>query len=217
MDVKTNALTNAPALVRVAIGAVAGVCTATLEVMFGPTNAAPLVGWDTLALVYLGLTWTLIWPLDSTQTARRAIRHDPTRVVSSALLLVAAVASLLAVGAVLFGASRTKGTAEVLRVGFGVASIVTSWATVHTVYTLRYATTHYTHPRGAVDFNQPDPPTYRDFAYLAFTIGMTFQVSDTPLTTSTMRRTALAHALTSYLLGTATLAGAVNLVTGLRR
>jgi uncharacterized membrane protein len=215
MDIKPNGLTNAPALARVAIGGVAGVCAVVLDVVFGPTGAAPLVGWDVLALVYLGLTWGLIWPLDSAQTARRAIRHDPTRAVSSVLLLVAAVASLAAVGAVLFGASHSKGSAEVLRVGFGVASVVVSWATVHTVYTLRYATAYYSHPGGGVEFHQPDPPQYRDFAYLAFTIGMTFQVSDTALTTSAIRRTALAHALTSYLLGTVTLAATVNLIAGL--
>jgi uncharacterized membrane protein len=180
-------LTQAPALARVAIGAVVGVCAAVLDVIFGPTKAAPLVGWDALALSYLGLTWWLIWPLNAGQTARRATRHDPTRAVSYVLLLTAALASVLAFGFVLLGASRSSGTAEVLRVGLGIGSVVVSWAVVHSVYTLRYATTMYSDPSGGINFNQTQPPCYRDFAYMAFTLGMTFQVSDTALTTSTIR------------------------------
>ena len=66
-----------------------------------------------------------------------------------------------------------------------------------------------------MDFNQDDPPRYTDFAYLAFTIGMTFQVSDTNLKTSEIRATALRHALLSYLFGSVILAATINLVAGL--
>jgi uncharacterized membrane protein len=66
-----------------------------------------------------------------------------------------------------------------------------------------------------VDFNQDDPPRYADFAYLAFTIGMTFQVSDTDLKTTEIRATALRHALLSYLFGSVILAATINLIAGL--
>ncbi len=66
-----------------------------------------------------------------------------------------------------------------------------------------------------VDFNQTAPPRYADFAYLAFTVGMTFQVSDTTLTTHALRSTALRHALLSYLFGSLILAATVNLVASL--
>jgi uncharacterized membrane protein len=68
-----------------------------------------------------------------------------------------------------------------------------------------------------VDFNQEDPPRYTDFAYMAFTIGMTFQVSDTQLTTAEVRATALRHALLSYLFGSVILAATINLLAGLAR
>ena len=218
MDDDDRSLTNVPALVRVAIAAVVGAAAATLQVLFGPGSAAPLVGWDALALTYVCLTWWRIWPLDAEQTARRATRHDPTRTVAYALLVAAALASLVAVGAVLFGATRSKGTAEVLRVALGVGSVAVSWALVHTTFTLHYARSYYTDHGGCgVDFNQEEPPRYSDFAYLAFTIGMSFQVSDTSLTTTTIRRVALFHALISYLLGTTILAATVNLIAGLSR
>jgi uncharacterized membrane protein len=215
MDFDTKDLTHAPALVRVAIGAVVGVSAAAVDVIFGPTRAAPLIGWDALALTYACLTWWLICPLNAGQTARRATRHDPTRAVSYVLLLTAALASLLAVGLVLFGASRSGGTARGLRVALGVGSVVVSWTMVHTIYTLRYATTYYSDPSGGVNFNQPSPPTYREFASVAFTIGMTFQVADTALTTTVIRRTAFFHALMSYSLATVILAATVNLIAGL--
>jgi uncharacterized membrane protein len=211
-------LTNVPALARVAIAALAGVGAGVLQSLFGPRSAAPLVGWDALALTYVCLTWWRIWPLDAEQTARRATRHDPTRSVAYALLMLAALASLAAVGAVLFKATHSRGTTELLRVALGVGSVVVSWALVHTTFALHYARTYYSDHGGAgIDFNQGQPPSYSDFAYLAFTIGMTFQVSDTSLTTTAVRRIALFHALMSYLLGTAILAGTVNLIAGLSR
>jgi uncharacterized membrane protein len=83
---------------------------------------------------------------------------------------------------------------------------------VHTVFTLRYARLYYTPPAGGIDFNEADPPGYVDFAYLAFTLGMTFQVSDTDLTAKPVRHLALRHALISYLFGAVILGLAINVV-----
>jgi uncharacterized membrane protein len=80
---------------------------------------------------------------------------------------------------------------------------------------LRYARSYYQSPEGAVEFNEKDPPAYLDFAYLAFTVGMTFQVSDTNLTTKPIRRIVLSHALLSFLFGAVMLAFAINIVASL--
>ncbi len=74
---------------------------------------------------------------------------------------------------------------------------------------------YYSGPDGGIDFNEDDKPCYADFAYLAFTIGMTYQVSDTDLTTKEIRHTALRHALLSYLFGTVIIAATINLAAGL--
>ena len=92
-----------------------------------------------------------------------------------------------------------------------VASVALAWATVHTLFTTRYARLYYTGPDGGIDFNEADPPRYADFA---FTIGMTFQVSDTDLGTNEVRRTALRHALLSYVFGAVVIATTINLVAG---
>lgn len=101
------------------------------------------------------------------------------------------------------------------RTALGVAAIAASWLVVHTVFTLRYARLYYTEPRGGVDFGQDPEPTFRDFAYVAFTIGMTFQVSDTALRETDIRATALRHALTSFVFNTVIIAVTVNIVAGL--
>jgi len=85
---------------------------------------------------------------------------------------------------------------------------------------LRYADQHYRSKPGGIAFGTEDDhehPSYRDFAYVAFTIGMTYQVSDTTLRDPRIRRTVLAHALLSYVFGVVIVAGSVNLISGLFR
>lgn len=90
-----------------------------------------------------------------------------------------------------------------------------AWGVVHTIFTLRYGRIYYRGPDGGIDFNEKAAPDYGDFAYLAFTIGMTFQVSDTDLTSKAMRRTALRHALISYLFGAVIIGLIINVVASL--
>ena len=87
-----------------------------------------------------------------------------------------------------------------------------SWVAIHTVFILRYAQLYYSGTPGGIDFKQPEPPAYVDFAYLAFSIGMTFQVSDTDLQTRKIRATALRHSLLSYLFGVVIVAMTINLI-----
>jgi uncharacterized membrane protein len=93
---------------------------------------------------------------------------------------------------------------------------VVSWLLVHTIFMLKYARMYYRgDSEGGVDFKHKVRPPYSDFAYLALTIGMTFQVSDTDLQSAQFRRLALRHALMSYLFGAVILAATINLVAGL--
>jgi uncharacterized membrane protein len=98
-----------------------------------------------------------------------------------------------------------------------ILTVLVSWALVHTVFTLRYAHRFYGTPVGGIDFSSDEAPDFHDFAYLAFTIGMTFQVSDTDLTTNNMRRLALRHALISYLFGAVILAATINVTASFVR
>jgi uncharacterized membrane protein len=204
------------AQVEVLVSALIGAMIAVPIMLITSPLLGLLIGWDAASIVYLAWIWMSVGRRDAEETARRATTTDPDRTVTDLLLLSAAVASLVAVGFVLGRAAQSQGADELLRVGLGLASIVVSWAMVHTVYALRYAQLYYSGPDGGIDFNQSDPPTYVDFAYLAFTIGMTFQVSDTSLSSRNIRHTALRHALLSYLFGTGILAASINLLASLK-
>ncbi len=194
-----------------------GVLAGGLSTLLIPWQLAPLIAWDVAALWYVCWIWAAVWKLDGAQTARHAEREDPTRAAADVLLLAAAVASLVAVGYVLVRAGSGGGFIVGLQVGFGIASVIVSWAVIHTVFALRYARLYYTGRDGGADFHQEERPRFSDFAYLSFTVGMTFQVSDTELNTTPFRATVLRHALMSYVFGTVIVALTINLVANLTR
>jgi uncharacterized membrane protein len=193
------------------IVAVVGVTTGVL----GSWMFAPAVGWVAGAMTFLVWTWMIVAPMGPDDTERHATREDPTLRASHTLLLVSSIASFGAIVLLLVEAGNLTGSGKVVLAALALGTIAVSWTLVHTLFTLRYAA-HYYHGKGSgIDFNQPEKPQYTDFAYLAFTIGMTFQVSDTSLSTHAMRGTALQHALVSYVFGVVVLAASVNLISGL--
>jgi uncharacterized membrane protein len=202
---------------RVGVAVAAGASAGLLASLPGSWQIGMLVGWDVAAGVYLAWTWRTIWRRDPAATARLALREDPGRATADALLLVASVASVLAVGLAITAGRVGTSLERDLRAALAVVSVFLSWTVVQTVFTSHYARLYYGHPTGGIDFNQEAPPGYADFAYLAFTVGMTYQVSDTELQTAALRAAALRQALLSYLLGAVILATTINLVAGLLR
>jgi uncharacterized membrane protein len=160
--------------------------------------------------------WIKIAPLDNTRTAAHATEEDPRRGTADLLILLAAVGSLVAVVLVMIGASNAHGAGKFLLALLALGSTAMSWLLVHTLFTLRYAEIYYTAVRpGGIDFNQDEPPQYTDFAYMAFSLGMTYQVSDTAITNRRMRSAAYRHSLLAFVFGTGILATTINLVVSL--
>jgi uncharacterized membrane protein len=209
---------HAPALRRAMIVAAIGLIIALLLLRFVPWELAVLAGWDAAALTFLITVWPMIIRATGPHVERLATREDETRGSATVLLLGASVASLLGVGFALGLAGRENGTARILYIGLAVLTVVLSWTVVNTIYTLRYAHLDYGAPPEGISFGGTPAhgqPNYRDFAYVAFTIGMTYQVSDTDIRNPRIRRTVLAHALLSYVFGVVIVAGAINLIAGL--
>jgi uncharacterized membrane protein len=181
------------------------------------TTPAPalLVGWDVAALIYLVMVWFAVYRMNAEVTARMARHEDPSNPVAEVVVIVASIAAIVAVGFALVRAGQATGGTKPLFIGLGTVSVVFSWLVVHTVYMLRYARSYYGDPTGGIEFNEADRPAYLDFAYFSFTIGMTFQVSDTNVTTKGIRRLALRHALISYVFGAVILATAINVFASL--
>jgi uncharacterized membrane protein len=196
-------------------GAAGGFAAASVALAYGASwSVAALCGSDIAALVFIAWVWLSVGRADAAATARIARAEDASRVAAESVLLAAGTASLVAVASTLSQASAVTAPARGLLTALAVGSVALAWTSVHTVYALRYARLYYSYPEGGVDFGS-QAPDYADFAYLALTIGMTFQVSDTDLTAKRVRRVALQHALLSFVFGAVILAITVNSVAGL--
>ncbi len=211
---------HAPALRRTIIVALLGLIVVLVLVQMAPWELAVIGGWDAAALTFLATVWPIVLRADGAQTERLATREDETRGSAAALVITASVASLLGVGFALVLAGRANGAPRVLLIALALLTVMASWTVINTVYTLRYAHLHYGSGAEGIIFGDstgPEQPDYRDFAYVAFTIGMTYQVSDTAVRDPRTRRTVLSQALLSYVFGVVIVAGAINLVAGLVR
>jgi uncharacterized membrane protein len=210
------------ALIRALIAAVAGVVAASL--LPGRVGAVVklLAGWDASAVVMIGISWWLILHCDMDETQHRAASADPGRTAVWALVLTGSAISLFSTGAVLRQARTLAPQARDLFVAFCLVTVVVSWVLTHSAYALRYAHLYYRDdeegvgglifPSASAD---PARPTYVDFAYFAFTVGMCFQVSDVTISSPQIRRAVLAHAMLSFAYNTVILAVALNVGIGL--
>jgi uncharacterized membrane protein len=199
---------------RLALSAAVGVVVFIPIFIFAEWQVALLAGWDATAAVFVLSVYLTTRGADSARTSELARKEDDSRVVSEAILVGASIFSLVGV---VFALLAARGVQRDLKTGITavvVVSVLFSWAAVHTIFMLRYARLYYAED-GGINFHTDDAPDYTDFLYVALTLGMTFQVSDTDLTSRAIRRTALQHALLSYMFGVAIFATTINIVATL--
>ncbi len=192
-----------------------GIASAILTEVYTSWAYTLVVGWATACIIYIVWVWIVVWGYDPDATEAHARREDPGRGLSDLLLLVASVASVIAIVVILVQAHQLHGFERGALAVLAVVSVALSWILVHTLYMLRYAQLYFEEDSPPIDFNEKATPQYSDFAYLSFTLGMTFQVSDTNIKNVRVRKTVLRHTLLSYVFGTVILATTINLVAGL--
>ncbi|WP_035722517.1 DUF1345 domain-containing protein [Bradyrhizobium sp. ARR65] len=169
-----------------------------------------LVAWDVFVAFYLLLVYSMMLRSEHRHIRRDAVLQDDGRFV---ILMVAALGAFASIAAIVseLGASHRN----VLELGLATVTIALSWAAVHTTFALHYAHAYYRgHKPGGLQFpsgDQQDHADYWDFVYFSFVIGMTAQVSDVGITDKTIRRTATAHGIVSFIYNTALLALTVNI------
>jgi uncharacterized membrane protein len=168
----------------------------------------------------LAAMWHTIATSSTDETRRLATVADPTRATSQLILVSAAIVSLAGVGFALHRAKQLRGGESGALATVALVTVVLSWALVNTVFTLHYAHLYYNEP-ASLDFggaptgtqrDTAEPPNFIDFAYVAFTVGMTYQVSDTNVRGKAMRRTVLRHSLLAYLFGVFIVAMTINVL-----
>lgn len=160
-----------------------------------------LVGWDIGIGLYLILAFRLMARSDVHRLRRRAANQDEGNSVILVLTVAAAIASLGAIFSELGtveGAKREAG-----QLILASATVVLSWAFIHSIFALHYAHEFYgdgrDHRTGGMLFPDDQDPDYWDFTYFAFTVGMCAQVSDVTVSSKAIRRTVLAHSVISFL------------------
>jgi uncharacterized membrane protein len=172
-----------------------------------------LVGWDIGIGLYVILAVEMMARADVHKIRRRAAAQDEGAIVILVLTVATALASLLAIVALLGtsadGAAQRRSAELVL----STITIVLSWALIHTMFALHYAHEFYDQ-RGVPGLAFPGgekEPDYWDFVYFALVIGMTAQVADVGITTKEIRRTVAAHGVVSFFFNVALLALMVNI------
>jgi len=201
---------------RIVWCAAAGIVVGVIAALLAPWQVAALLAWIAASLVFCVWVWAAVHGADAGTTHRIATREDDSRAAAETVLIAACLASLVGVGLTLLKASTQLGLTQVLITAVAVVTVAVSWVDVHTVFMLRYAHLYY-REGGGIDFHADEQPCYRDFAYVAFTLGMTYQVSDTNLTSPVIRAAALRHALLSYVFGITVIALTINVIASLIR
>jgi Predicted membrane protein len=200
---------------RVILGSVAGAFV-FFFLRHRPLSTDTIAAWDTFAFCVLAASWLTILIRPQQKLRARAQEEDFGRTVIFVFVVVAACASLFAVGLLV-----REGTAGHLVLG--LATVVSSWSLIQTIFGLHYDHAFYgdsdkhgeTQHAGGLIFPGDRPPDYLDFAYFSFVIGMTCQVSDVQITSYRLRRLALLQSLLAFVFNTIILALLINTVLDL--
>ncbi|QIP16188.1 DUF1345 domain-containing protein [Spirosoma aureum] len=179
--------------------------------------ACTTIIWVVFALTMLFLMWLTIFNAHPRELPQLSRLEDSSRVMILIFVLVAAIASLFAVIVLLDSISDDNRSQSII---LAILAVASSWTLVHTLFTIRYAHLFYGNDPnqkkrpGGLEFPSDPEPDYLDFAYFAFIIGMTSQVSDVAISSKRIRRVALAHGVLSFLFNTIIIALTVGGLSG---
>ena len=159
--------------------------------------------------LFQALGWVALWPLDAPATRSNALAERRNRGLDEVIVIIAEVIAMTGVVTMLV-LGKTAGNQ--LAAALAVVAVFMSWSGLHMMYAIRYAEHYYRGGEGGIDFNAPQfTPSYRDFLYFSYNLGMSYQVSDTSVSDPRIRSVVLRQCLLSYIFGTVILATTVNL------
>ncbi len=178
-----------------------------------------LTAWDISVLFYLTVTYRSMARAPVSRIRWRAKVQDEGAMALLVLTAASAIASLAAVIAELGVAPSASGGASWTEVALAMATILLSWAFMHTIFALHYAHEFYGEGRdtkiGGLIFPGTEEPDYGDFLYFSLVIAMTSQVSDVQISSRSIRRLGSIHGVISFFFNLTILALTVNMVSNL--
>ncbi|MFD8114648.1 DUF1345 domain-containing protein [Streptomyces microflavus] len=202
------ALSAVPRLVAAVFGVVAGAVTGLLT--HAPLGV--LAGIAAAETIFVIAGWIALRPMDAATTHHNVRREEFRPVLEELVVVAAALCGLVGIVVLLLTSDSDLSHAAA---AIALGGVFTAWASLHLMYATRYAYLYYLPTEGGIDFNSPGSPKYVDFLYFSYNLGMTYQVSDTDVSTTEIRAVALRHCLLSYVFGASILATTINLVTGI--
>ncbi|HUQ14296.1 MAG TPA: DUF1345 domain-containing protein [Novosphingobium sp.] len=179
------------------------------------TDAAA-IGFDFAAMVFV----VSLWPLFTDVTAEQLRAHSRDNDANRMLVLVVTTLVTLAAMAAIAGELPRAKDGDVLAMAKLVGTLLLIWLFANLVFTLHYAHYFYTSERskggdvGGLDFPGTKVPDYRDFAYFAFTVGMTFQTSDVAIRADKLRHVVLLHGFGAFVFNIGVIAFTINALGG---
>lgn len=180
----------------------------------------PSMGWsrgvmmsfDVAALVFLTSCVPLLnGAVD--EMRMNAKQNDANRALLLAIAVVVMVVIMIAVASELMHGNASGP----LDIGLIICTLSMSWLFTHTLYALHYAHLFYTSDKegkdsGGLEFPGTKEPDYWDFAYFSFCLGMTFQTSDTEMTSRQFRRVSTFHCLAAFVFNIGVIAFTINVL-----
>ncbi len=199
-------------------------CIAFVFLQFSPFNGLlkTMILWDVFAFSMLFTSWVVIFTRSPNDIRKQAKAEDGSLLFVFFIILIASFASMVTVLALMLTKDLAN-TSVYIYSPVAILGMMLSWTMVHTTFTYHYARVYYSNNNnnaethiGGLAFPNEECPDYLDFAYYAFVIGMTFQVSDVETRTRTFRRLTLLHSVLSFGLNTFVVALTINLIAGLK-
>lgn len=200
---------------------VATIVSAALMTVHMEAMTRIMIGWDVFSICLLSISVVIFSSMRPRQIRLLAKQEDAGRIVVFGIVVAATIGSLM--GVMILLGNKTFLLGKGVESFIYIAGVICSWFLLHTIFTYRYALLYYgDHPLDpdlhTVGLQVPNElwPDYLDFAYFAFVIGMTFQVSDIEISSRTIRRVALMHGILSFLFNTVIVALTINVIVDLK-
>ena len=186
---------------------------APLALLLG-VRAGIMGGFDIAAILFAALVWPFFGH-DTETMRRRARENDANRTTILAITSIVMIVMLVVVASEL----RQKVATSSPQIALIIGTLILGWLFSNLIYTFHYAYLFYLDGEGGGDHGGLEipgrpAPDYWDFAYFAFTLGMTFQTSDVQITSPVIRRTALFHCLAAFVFNLGIIAFSINIIGG---
>lgn len=198
-------------------------CTMALLPLHVSKLTLTIFGWDVFAIAMISMMWLLFFTTTADEQKQIVKKQDDDIRVIFAIVLISVCVSFVGTLLLIFNTDAPAFDKH-FRTVVTLIAISTSWTLLHTIFTIRYAHLYHdativkaSNGSCGIDFPNPEPPDYIDFAYFSFVIGMTFQVSDVTISSKTIRRYVLLHSIISFVFNTIIVAMTVNIIAGISK